>query len=383
MLNKIFSVTLQETYIGNNNTNKKIEWNTGYHWDQDYYFIKENDVKRLHKILNAIDNHKPSKINPGDNIYASKISEIPRFKLKEFIKENHLKKVSRKTTAQHIIINKGYYNELLKDIVDVKDYTFIKGDFVKKEILGKNRNEETREIEKQKYNEAENKDIVCYYRFMQNLPSIFVKYPNEKNKFEDNTHNVVGVLLSLYRQSRHLELLNILLENEKEILNGNVQIIYDEVLFEELNKDGIELDDEYLAILRDMLFSKDENNVKLGFEMMSNLVINQPTLLSLAFLLNELYNEHNFRPSKYTQSNSNLKSLLKIYRTRKIYWESNWKAFGTGLRVNFKEGKEGEIVKKFLLDNINREFKLSNSASESLVDIVFSTEGSELSLLYK
>ena len=45
-------------------TNKKIEWNTGYHWDQDYYFIKENDVKRLHKILNAIDNHKPSKINP-------------------------------------------------------------------------------------------------------------------------------------------------------------------------------------------------------------------------------------------------------------------------------------------------------------------------------
>jgi hypothetical protein len=137
MLNKIFSVTLQETYIGNNNTNKKIEWNTGYHWDQDYYFIKENDVKRLHKILNAIDNHKPSKINPGDNIYASKISEIPRFKLKEFIKENHLKKVSRKTTAQHIIINKGYYNELLKDIVDVKDYTFIKGDFVKKEMIEK------------------------------------------------------------------------------------------------------------------------------------------------------------------------------------------------------------------------------------------------------
>jgi hypothetical protein len=37
-------------------------------------------------------------------------------------------------------------------------------------------------------------------------------------------------------------------------------------------------------------------------------------------------------------------------------------------------GVEGDVVKKFLLDNINREFKISNSAAEALVDIVFTTE---------
>ena len=42
--------------------------------------------------------------------------------------------------------------------------------------------------------------------------------------------------------------------------------------------------------------------------------------------------------------------------------------------MNFKDGKEGEIVKKFLLDNINREFKMSNNEAEALVDIVFTTE---------
>ena len=55
-------------------------------------------------------------------------------------------------------------------------------------------------------------------------------------------------------------------------------------------------------------------------------------------------------------------------------WERDWKSFGTGLRLNFKTGKEGDIVRKFLLDNINREFKLSNSAAEAIVDVVFSTE---------
>ena len=108
--------------------------------------------------------------------------------------------------------------------------------------------------------------------------------------------------------------------------------------------------------------------------MMSNLVLDQSTLLSISFLLNELHNTSRFRPSYYTSSNSNLKSLLKVLSTKGIRWERDWKTFGTGLRMNFKDGKEGEIVKKFLLDNINREFKMSNNEAEALVDIVFTTE---------
>jgi hypothetical protein len=53
------------------------------------------------------------KITPtkGDTIYASKASEIPRFKLKEYIKDNNLKKTSRVGMANVVIINKGYFND--------------------------------------------------------------------------------------------------------------------------------------------------------------------------------------------------------------------------------------------------------------------------------
>jgi hypothetical protein len=168
--------------------------------------------------------------------------------------------------------------------------------------------------------------------------------------------------------------MNILFELRKEIMSGKVRIVFDEDMFVELNKEGIELDEEYLQTLRDMLFSKDTANIKLGFEMMSNLVLTQSTLLTIAFLLNEMFHTTKFRPSYYTNNNSNLKGLLKLLKTKGIAWERDWKSFGTGLRLNFKTGKEGDIVRKFLLDNINREFKLSNSAAEAIVDVVFSTE---------
>ena len=197
---------------------------------------------------------------------------------------------------------------------------------------------------------------------------------NELSKFEKNTHEIKGIFINLYREARISDLVSLLYKRQKDILSGNCKIIFDEDLFVELNKEGIELDEEYLQVLRDMLFSEDKSNVKLGFEMMSNLVVTQPMLLSVSFLLNELIHTTNFRPSYYTSSNSNLKSLLKVLKTKGIYWERDWKTFGTGLRLNFKEGNEGAIVKKFLLDNINREFKLNNSAAESLVDIVFATE---------
>ena len=203
---------------------------------------------------------------------------------------------------------------------------------------------------------------------------ILAKHPTELKIYEDNTYEVKGTFIDLYRQDRIKNLLDIIHELKNDIKLGKIKFIFDEELFVELNKEGIELDDEYLQTLRDMLFSKDDSNIKLGFEMMSNLVVDQSMLLSVSFLLNELIHTTKFRPSYYTNSNSNLKSLFKLLRTKGIYWERDWKTFGTGLRNNFKTGKEGDIVKKFLLDNINREFKLSNSASEALVDIVFTTE---------
>ena len=82
-----------------------------------------------------------------------------------------------------------------------------------------------------------------------------------------------------------------------------------------------------------------------GCSLNSNATFSGVYVKKISFLLNEMFHTKGFRPSFYT-SNTNLKSLFKLLKTKGIYWEKDWKTFGTGLRNNFKEGKEGEIVKK-------------------------------------
>jgi len=372
MLNKIFQVRIGTTYRPNTNNNA-IEWAVSHYWDgSNHYFINENDSKEIQDILKLIlksPQYTPSK---GENVYASKASEIPRFKLKEFVKEKGLNKTSRYAYSDYIIVNKGYFMELLKEF-KFGEYTFIKKDFVDENI---NKWKKDRNVVHEVLKENSNRDLMAMIDdyTVRDIHKSLAKYPVEIARYEDNTYKVKGTFISLYRNERLKNLLTIIHELKNDIKSGKVKIVFDEDLFVELNKEGIELDDEYLQTLRDMLFSKDTANIKLGFEMMSNLVLNQHTILSISFLLNELIHTTSFRPSYYTNSNSNLKSLFKLLRTKGIYWERDWKTFGTGLRNNFKTGKEGDIVKKFLLDNINREFKISNSAAESLVDIVFTTE---------
>jgi hypothetical protein len=378
-MQKIIPVSFDEKWNGNSKTN--VEWQISYYWGVNgCYFLNENESHDISSVISAIDNQQIYKSKKGDVIYASKASEIPRFKLKEFIKDNDLKKTSRHKHSDVIIINKGYFNKFKKEL-KLDTHTFCTKNHTTNIIknLLKQSNSRTSFIDT--YNTCNNYNFLSYVRMDSNrIKKLFSKYPNSKNEFENNTHQTKGIIADFYREKRLIDLLEMLVDNKDRILKGEVKFIFDEDFFVDLNKDGIELDEDYFQTLKDMLFSSDKANVKLGFEMMSNLVLDQTTLLSLAFLLNELYTVKGFRPSYYTSNNSNLKSLLKLFKTKGIHWERDWKTFGTGLRLNFKEGKEGEIVKKFLLDNINREFKLSNSASEALVDIVFSTEINELSL---
>ena len=370
MLNKIFQVRVGTSWSQNNSG---IEWTIANYWGGDaYYFINQSDSKEIQDVLKLI-LQSQNTVNKGDIVYASKASEIPRFKLKEFIKDKGLKKTSRYNHADVVIVNKGYLMELLKEF-KFGEYTFIKEDFVKTNTKkwAKDRGNFILDI----INNTKDMNLVAMIDnySIKDIPKSLAKYPAEFAKYEDNTYQIKGTFISLYRNERLKNLLGILYELKDVIKSGRVRIAFDEDMFVELNKEGIELDEEYLQTLRDMLFSKDQANIKLGFEMMSNLVLNQPTILSISFLLNELIHTTSFRPSYYTSSNTNLKSLFKLLRTKGIYWERDWKTFGTGLRNNFKTGKEGDIVKKFLLDNINREFKISNTAAESLVDIVFTTE---------
>jgi hypothetical protein len=391
MLNKIFQIPLSFRWslpINNNTAAIKpnipdIEWEIinqfkGDGWGK-CYFINQNDSKEFQDIIKLI-LQSQNTINKGDIIYVSKASELPRFKLKEFIKNKGLKKTSRYNYANIMIINKGYIMDLFTSTLakdKFKNYTFVKEDFIK---INSKKLKQERKV-KEILNETKDMNLVAMILTnYTNISTSLAKYPAELEKYENSTYQTEGIFLDLYRNEKLKTLLNMLYELRNDIKSGKLKIIFDEDMFIELNKEGIELDEEYLQTLHDMLFSKDQANVKLGFEMMSNLVMSQPTILLISLLLHKLKRIRNFKPSWYIPYNTNLKSLFKLLKTKEIYWESNWKTFGIGLRNNFKTGKEGDIVKKFLLDNINREFKISNTrlaeheTTEVLADIVFMTE---------
>ena len=73
-----------------------------------------------------------------------------------------------------------------------------------------------------------------------------------------------GVMLKLYRQSKIESLFFNLIERYDDILSGKCKILWDEDLMVNLNKEGVELDDEYLTSLRDMFFSKDKETFNLA-----------------------------------------------------------------------------------------------------------------------
>ena len=380
MLNTITKIRFGQSYNGGKTV---VGFRTANYWSDNTSFINDNDSAQLQMALKLITKSGSTKINPNDVIYATKASDIPRFKLKEFIKENKLKKTSRAGMASVFIINKGYFYDLIKRLKYGEHY-FLNEDFAKKyhvEILGATSiRSDGRELISL-YKHYQDKNNFMYIESRPNdLKDTFKRNAGSEKLFNDNIHITKGTIFSVYREAKLVDLLSLIYDHTSNIISGKIRVVFDEDLFVTLNKEGIELDDEYLQTLRDMLFSKDDANVKLGFEMMSNLVVNDHMLLSTSFLLNELVHTTKFRPSYYTNNNTNLKALLKVLKTKGIAWERDWKTFGTGLRNNFKTGVEGDVVKKFLLDNINREFKISNSAAESLVDIVFTTEAKEVTL---
>jgi len=374
MLNSIIKLRFGQN---SNNKSSACSFKSGGYWSDGVHFIDEKDSLQLQIALKLITKTDSTYIKPKDIIYATKASDIPRFKLKEFIKDNKLKKTSRVKMASVIIINKGYYFDLIKKLKYGEHY-FLNENYALnncKDILSNLNSYGNKKDMESVFKNYKDKDNFMYVENRPNdLKETFKRYNGSETLFNNNVHLTKGTIFDVYREAKMVDLLNIINDNVTSIISGKIRVIFDEDLFVDLNKEGIELDNEYLQTLRDMLFSKDDANVKLGFEMMSNLVVNNHMLLSTSFLLNELVHTTSFRPSYYTNNNTNLKALLKVLKTKGIAWERDWKTFGTGLRNNFKSGVEGDVVKKFLLDNINREFKISNSAAEALVDIVFTTE---------
>ena len=70
---------------------------------------------------------QPKNLNFGNTIYTGNLSSIPRFKLKEYINENKLKRTSRQEYCDSIIIDKNFITSTLKTLKSTEKQEVIKG----------------------------------------------------------------------------------------------------------------------------------------------------------------------------------------------------------------------------------------------------------------
>jgi len=332
-------------YGGSSWSSNNEQWSVSTWSGRNEKFINEEQINIYNNIIEKI-KHSTNKITSKDIIYTGGLSDVPRFKLKEYIIENKIKRTSRIEQSTCIIISRKIFDEV-NHIFKVKDYTFINENLAKE--ISNSINWQNNNLNPLPSAFDKNQ----FYYFSHDKLSLLTS-KKWGSKFTNNSYDMKGCVIDLYRNNKLItfaELINFLHNNP------TIKIVFDETLFESLNKEGIELDDDYESTLRDMIFSQDPSNVKLGVEMISNLVINDYTILKIALLLNEFVQNRKLTElTTYSQTNRNFKTILNILKTKKIFWNVEWKVFAGGLRKNFNKGIEGEAVKVFIINNLNKEF---------------------------
>ena len=313
-------------------------------------FLNEEQSNSIISIINKFKSSK-NKIDSKDTIHTNSLSDVPRFKLKEYIKENNIKRTSRVEQSNCIIMSRKIFNELIPGF-ELKNITFVNKDLAERINKTIKFNEYYLNIFPEAYDKNQ---FYCIPHYLGEKLNDNIKTDADwGTDFISNSYIVKGCIVDLYRNTRLTDFTELLLFLSK---NPKVKLVFDETLFESLNQEGIELDDEYESTLRDMIFSEDKTNIKLGVEMISNLVINDYTILKISLLLNEFaQNRRLTEITTYSQSNRNFRTLLNILKSKQILWSVDWKIFAAGLRKNFNNGKEGEAVKSFIINNLNTEF---------------------------
>jgi len=344
------------TQIGYSAYNDEL-WESYYNKQYVIDPVDANNLKSyIDKILisdNTIDN--------TDIIYTSQLSEIPRFKLKEFIKEKGIKRTSRLGQSNCFILSKKIIQDLLK-ITELfnkpMDMYFLNEELTDKVLDHFNNKNKNNSYYKKHIKTDDNADELFFLNkdSFDQLQKTSKKWKYDVSDFKLKKYN------SYYKNTKNIDLINTLLYIQN---NPHIKIVFDENLFTDLNKEGIQLDVDIEDTLKNMIYSKDKSNIKLGLEMISNLEINDYTLYKVSLFLNNFINISNDRQARSNRglinqlstNNRNLKTLLNTFKSKEIYWDKDWKSFVGGLVKNFT-GTEHEIfVKEYLIDRLNNEFK--------------------------
>jgi len=324
-------------------------YNTQWHVRNNYWnikqFIEEADVNNIMGVINNIQESMPT-LKPKSNVLIDKQSDIPRPKLKEFINDNGLNKVTTLSKADIIIVRRDSIKELLKN--ELKTCYFVPNNEVKKvnvyaadgdyEVILDNEGIEANS----RANDAE-------YHRVKILCS-------EK----------VGWALDGYRNKKIDESIYFIMS----LIGTKATIVYDDCLMSTLNKDGLDIDDEIYETLKSMLLSRENDTFNLGIEMLSNINLDN-NLFKISLLMNEAYNKGRFSSlSQYT--NKNFRALLSYLDAHKIRWNQQWEVYGMSMWIKFKNTEYQDSIKNYIISNINDRFnKYNRDEVDQIIDIVF------------
>jgi len=328
------------------------------YWEgaSDVIMFTEQERTNYLTFLDSIIN-QPKNIDLPGKTYTGKLSNVPRHKLKEYFETTNGKKTSRVEQCDNIIVNKSYITELYKHIknLSLESYFKIEQTPENYQLL----KAITPDSDKTGYNNS--KDSL--------LPKDRMKFTNEDHLFIHNdfynqnpiSHELKEFIfkqtsLELYRCKEIWggSLIDTYSLLEYIFKNPNIKITFDDDILEILNSDGIELDKDYLTTLDSMFDSKDQGNIDMALEMLSNVNIEKDSL-KIALLLNKHIDKFNWGSGKSINNHRSFKSIIKYYNTKNINFRDDWVKFSLNLYKTHQNNEESkEIITNYVKDKINR-----------------------------
>jgi hypothetical protein len=343
-----------------------IYQNSNNHIDTTWQGISDHiileDKTKYENLIEKLLNQSPN-ANLGDKVYLGKLSNIPRHRVKEYFENSTSKKTSRVEQANTIIFSREYLLNFKKDLkkLELKESLFIEKTQILQDYIRRNSTEWA-------YKKIEPV-------FKSNTPLLLINYKNTNltNSLVPNFKRVIDTaqvktqyVESLYRDTYTKEILNYL---DLVLENPSINILFDEDFLMDLNSDGIELDADYLATLNSMFESREQANINLALEMLSNVNI-ENNYFTIALLLNKYQNLFSWGSGLSMSQNKSFKSIEKFLKDKGINYQADWRAFNSALYKNSQnEPEKVEIIIRSVLENLNKYMKEGNGGGLNLTSI--------------
>ncbi len=338
---------------------------------QNYY--PESEYEEIHQKIDSIYLNEGKGYLVG-SIYVGKGSNIPRHKIKEFFKENNLKKTSLIESSDTVVFDKQAIKSL-KDWFDLRmeevyivPFTQELYDLLKEEIKG---------YEKSHSGQSWSKNHVMeFYRFLDRHFKLGSTVLIDKESYNNLNRGLKSLLKDIKPQNYYTQYsyrtknINDLWETTQYYLtNPHGNIIWDDVLLDSLNSDGLDMDNNYIDVLYSMFDSKEPENIQLALEMLSNVNLEKYGL-TVALLLNKY--KMMFEWGNGNTGGQALKTLSLYFKNKGIEWKKDYRTFSTGLLNFYKNDEEStKIIKKFFIDSLNDYLNLDKDFNIQLSDINF------------